>query len=275
MRKDYSVKSEITFVTGLWDIGRGNLDNTSSNHDWKRSLDKYKNELEVLFKTGLNIIVFGDSDLKNWVEKFENCIFVYYPVLNFREKFNFYEQINNIRTSSEWYDQPGASWLKSSPQAKLDMYIPISLTKIRLIKNASTLNPFKSNKFFWIDAGYTRTHDTKLLTNFEERLLKYDKFLFLSHNYVTNTEVHGFLRTGMNRFCKKDFIGRIMKGFFFGGDVKLIDNILELYNKIIQDTLELKLLGTEESYFTILVNQHPELFDEVLIKNCYNTMLYL
>jgi len=57
--------SEITFVTGLWDIGRGNLSNTSNNYDWKRSLDKYKNELEVFLKTGLKIIVFGDSYLKN------------------------------------------------------------------------------------------------------------------------------------------------------------------------------------------------------------------
>ena len=201
--------------------------------------------------------------------------FAYYPLENFRENFNLYEQINNIRTSSEWYDQPGASWLKSSPQAKLDMYIPISLTKIRLIKNASELNPFKSNKFFWIDAGYTRTHNVKLLADFEKRLSKYNKFLFLSHKYVTNTEVHGFLRTGMNRFCKKDFIGRINKGFFFGGDVKNIDKILDLYNKILKDTLELKLLGTEESYFTILVNKYPELFEEVLINDCYNTMLYL
>lgn len=48
----------ITFVTGLWDIGRGNLDNTLSNYDWKRSLDKYKNELEVFLKTGLKTIVF-------------------------------------------------------------------------------------------------------------------------------------------------------------------------------------------------------------------------
>lgn len=275
MRKDYSVKSEITFVTGLWDIGRGNLDNTSSNHDWKRSLDKYKNELEVLFKTGLNIIVFADSNLKDWVEKFENCIYVHYPIEFFRDNFNFYEQINKIRTSSEWYEQPNAEWLKSSPQARLDMYIPIQLSKMRLIEKVSKLNPFKSEKFFWIDAGYTRTHDVKLLTDFEKRLSKYDKFIFLSHKYETNTEVHGFLRSGMNRFSNKDFIDRIMKGFFFGGDVKHIDKILELYNKIINDTLEDKLLGCDESYYTILINKYPELFEEVLIKSCINTMLYL
>ena len=83
------------------------------------------------------------------------------------------------------------------------------------------------------------------------------------------------LRTGMNRFCKKDFIGRIMKGFFFGGDVSQINKILELYNKIIKDTLGDKLLGCDESYYTILVNKYPELFDEVLISSCRNTMLFL
>ena len=62
---------------------------------------------------------------------------------------------------------------------------------------------------------------------------------------------------------------------FFGGVVKDIDKILDLYNKILKDTLELKLLGTEELYFTILINKYPDLFEEVLIKNCHNTMLYL
>ena len=269
------MNSDITFVTGLWDIGRGILDNTSQGYDWKRSLDKYKRELEDLLKTGLKVVVFGDSNIKDFVDKYENCVYVYYPIENFKEKFKYYEQINLIRTNSEWYDQPNAKWLKSSPQAKLDMYIPIQLSKLLLIKKTSILNPFNSKQIFWIDAGYTRTHDTNLLRNIEKQLLKYNKFLFLSHSYTTNTEIHGFLRTGMNYFCNKEFVDRIMKGFFFGGNIEHLDSILGLFHKIIEDSLEKKFLGVDETYYTIMINQRPELFKEVIIPTCMNTILYL
>jgi hypothetical protein len=106
-------------------------------------------------------------------------------------------------------------------------------------------------------------------------LLKYDKFIFLSHHYTDNTEIHGFKREGVHKYCNKHFIDRIMKGFFFGGKVDNLRNIIDLYNKIIIDTLDEKYLGTEETYFTILVNKMPEWFHQITIGGCYDTMHYL
>lgn len=262
----------ITYVTGLWDIGRDSLDNTDSNHDWKRSFKTYTDRLEELLSTGLQIIVYGENVIKDIVSKYPNCVFVEYSKDIFYQS-PYFTQIDNIRTSKEWYDQPTAQWLKSSPQAMLPLYISIQLNKMLCIKKSTELNPFHSNSFFWIDAGITKTHEPLLLQKMNPSLLKYHKFIFLSHRYVDNTEVHGFLREGLHRHCNKPFVDRIMKGFFFGGRVDKLDEILELYNKVITETLNDRLLGCDETYFTILVNQRPDLFDQIIIPHCFNTML--
>lgn len=266
--------SEITFITGCWDIGRGKLDNTSSKHDWNRSFEIYTNRLEELLKTGLTFIVFGDLTLKKIVDKYSNCKFFHFSQENLY-KTPYFNRIENIRTSKNWYDQPTAQWLKSSPQAMLQLYVPVVINKLFCIKKAIEINLFNSSRFYWIDAGITNTHNTQVIKDMVPKLFKYDKFIFLSLLYRSNTEVHGFLREGFHRHCNMPFVDRIMKGFFFGGKVDKFDEIIETYHNIINETLDEKYLGCDETYFTIMVSKRPELFDIVNINNCLNTMLVL
>jgi hypothetical protein len=266
-----------TFVTGLWDLNRGNMDNTSSGHDWKRSFDKYLTQLKELLSTGLNIVVYGDVNIQPTVAEYSNALFVHYPQDNFKNKneFPFFEQIDALRTCPEWYDQPTAQWLKSSPQAVLPLYIPITMSKLLLVQKTSVLNPFNTTNFYWLDAGITKNHAVPLLRRMVPDLLKYKKFIFFSHYYSDNTEVHGFLRDGIHRYCGVPFVSRIMKGFFFGGETSRIDEIVDLQTSIITKSLNENLLGTEESYFTIMESQCPDLFDKVLITDCSNVMRFL
>ena len=52
----------ITLVTGLWDIGRGNL-----NEGWNRSFNYYLEKFEELLKLDCNLIIFGDKELEIFV----------------------------------------------------------------------------------------------------------------------------------------------------------------------------------------------------------------
>jgi len=255
-----------TFVTAAWDIRRGDLDNTSNNYAWKRGFDVYLKQLNELLSTGLKFVVFGDLNIKETCDKYSNCVFVYSPLSDFSTKMPYLQTIENIRTSPEWYDQPTAHWLKSSPQAKLQHYIPIQLNKLHCIREASILNPHKSSKFFWVDCGMTREHDINVLKTFESRLDKYSKFLVMTQRYVDNTEIHGFLRTGMNKYCNVSFVDRIVKGPFFGGSVEQLDEIFKLYDDIIYKSLSEKLLGPDETILTICLYQRPDLFDECFMQ---------
>jgi len=266
--------SNFTFVTGCWDIGRGNMDNTKNNHDWKRSFKTYTDMLENLLSTNLPIICFGDENLKDICSKYKNCKFVLFSIDRFT-KTEYYTSINTIRTSNEWINQPTAEWLKSSPQALLPLYVPIQLNKIHCIDEAIKLNPYNSTFFYWLDAGITRTHNVDLLKNMCNKLVKYGKFLFLSHKYISNTEIHGFLRKNIHEYCGVNFVDRIMKGFLFGGNIDKFDEILTLYKSIVLKSLSEKLMGADESIFTIMVNQRPDLFDQVIINDCIDTPKYL
>lgn len=266
---------DITFVTGLWDLNRGSMDNTSAGHDWKRSFEKYTSQLKELLSTGLNVVVYGDTNIQSIVNEYPNARFVHYPQTKFLTDFPFFEKIDAIRRSPAWYDQPTARWLKSSPQAVLPLYIPIMLTKLILVQTTSETNPFNSTRFYWVDAGITKNHAVPLLRNMLPDLIKHEKFTFFSHKYTDNTEIHGFLRDGVHRYCGVDFVDRIMKGFFFGGDVTHIKEIVDLHNSIIHSSIAEKLLGIDETIFTIMSYQRPDLFDKVLITDCSNVMRFL
>lgn len=62
--------SNITYVTGLWDIKRGGMDN--DNYNWNRSFDTYLNFLDELLSTNLQFIVYGDSNVKTICDKYPN-----------------------------------------------------------------------------------------------------------------------------------------------------------------------------------------------------------
>jgi hypothetical protein len=87
--------SNITLVTGIWDIGRGEL-----TEGWSRSFQHYLDKFEQLLKVEENLIVFGDEELKEFVFKHrtsENTQFITRPLSWFTNS-EFFPMIQKIRT---------------------------------------------------------------------------------------------------------------------------------------------------------------------------------
>ena len=59
--------TKLTLVTGLWDIGRGDL-----NEGWNRSFDYYLERFKGLLQIDCNLIIFGDNNLEEFVFKYRN-----------------------------------------------------------------------------------------------------------------------------------------------------------------------------------------------------------
>jgi hypothetical protein len=53
-----------TLVTGLWDIGRGDL-----SEGWSRTFQHYLDKFEQLLKVDENMIIFGDKELQDFVSQ--------------------------------------------------------------------------------------------------------------------------------------------------------------------------------------------------------------
>lgn len=259
----------ITLVTGLWDIGRGEL-----SEGWSRSYEHYLNRFEELLKTDNNLIIFGDIELKEFVDQRRsenNTQFILRSSDWFRNN-EFFEYIQQIRSNPEWYNQVG--WLKDSTQSKMELYNPLVMSKMFLLNDARLLDKFNSDKLFWIDAGITNTvhsgyftHD-KVIDKIEHIT---NKFLFVCFPYEAETEIHGFKFDEMKRLTN-DVPNIVARGGIFGGDKGTISQMNILYYDILMGTLKNGFMGTEESLFTILLYQHPYLIDYVEIES--NGLVY-
>ena len=214
----------ITLVTGLWDIGRGDL-----SEGWSRSFDHYLSKFEQLLQVDCNMIIFGDSELEKFVNQRRSVTNTQFVLrdLNWFRNNEFYNQIQSIRTNPKWYNLAG--WLKESTQARLEMYNPLVMSKMFLLHDAVLLDKFNSEKLYWIDAGLANTVHMGYLTH--DKVLPriddlFSNFTFICFPYVADKEIHGFDINKMD-IITGTRVDKVCRGGFFGGPVNLIRQMNE------------------------------------------------
>jgi len=171
------------------------------------------------------------------------------------------ENIEKVEVSETPQDVTG--WLSESTQAKLELYNPLVMSKVFLLHDAKILDKFNSEKLFWIDAGLTNTVHSGYFTH-DNVLTKIknitNKFLFVCFPYEANNEIHGFDYEEMKRLTN-DEPNIVARGGFFGGDKESISKLNSIYYNLMMETLNRGFMGTEESLFTLLLYQNPQLID--------------
>jgi len=256
--------SNVTIVTGLWDIGRDKL-----NNDWSRDFTHYIDKFDELLKIDCNLIIFGDENLQKHVMSTRNTSNTQFILRNtdwFKDN-TYYDQIQNIKNNPEWYNQVG--WLKESTQAKLEMYNPLVMSKVFLLNDARIMDKFNSDYLFWLDAGITNTVHPGYFTHDKviEKLPKYaTKFSFLAFQYDAESEIHGFNYSELNKFAGHT-VKLVGRGGFFGGPKESISNVNGLYYSLLNESLSKGLMGTEESIFSIMLYKFPEVFNYFEVEN--------
>ena len=247
-----------TLVTGLWDIGRGEL-----NEGWSRSFNHYLDKFEELLKIEENLMIFGDSELEKFVSERRNPKNTQFIIrnLDWFKNNDYYEKIQNIRNSSEWKNQSG--WLKDSTQSRLEMYNPLVMSKMFLLNDARIFDKFNSEFLFWIDAGITNTIHPGYFTHdkvFDKLPKEIKKFTFVCFPYNASNEIHGFEYPEINKWAEGN-VKKVARGGFFGGPKETISEINSQYYNYLINTLGEGLMGTEESIFSIMVYSKSELID--------------
>jgi hypothetical protein len=245
--------NNLTVVTGLWDIGR-------NGRPFEHYIEHLKNFLDI----PQNLFIFIEQKYEYLVWEKRSRENTYVKVFELEDVKNFYgphwEPTQRIRTNPEWYNQTGEEgWLKKSPQASLEWYNPIVMSKLPMLHDVSIWNPFNTDNFIWLDAGITNTVYEKYFTE-NDCLNKIndfiDPFLFLSYPYDTNDEVHGFKHDAMKELCGEP-VKYVCRGGLFGGTKAAIREANGEYYALVQSTLGKGLMGTEESIFTIMAYLFP------------------
>ena len=248
--------NNITLVTGIWDIGRGEL-----TEGWSRPYQHYLDKFEQLLKCDENMIIFGDEELQKFVferRSQDNTQFILRPMSWFRES-EFFNKVQKIRTDENWQNLSG--WLKESTQGRLENYNPLVMSKVFLLHDAKIMDRFNSEYMFWIDGGLTNTvhqgyftHD-KVLNNLSKYI---SKFSFICFPYDAETEIHGFEYNKLNSIAGTK-VNKVARGGFFGGPKHTIGDINGIYYGLLKSTLDEGYMGTEESIFSIMCYKHSDM----------------
>jgi len=261
--------NKTTIVTGLWNLGRDNISDSFS-----RKYEEYLDNFSKLLQSDVNMYIFCDISDDEFIWKYrkkENTVVRHMSLNELLNWFEFTKITNEIRYKESWLSQ--ASWLRESPQATLESYNPLVMSKMFMLNNVTIWNPFDSENFFWIDAGITNTvhygyftHD-KVFDNLENYMDDKGNFIFLSFPYDGGSEIHGFSRDSLAKYCNTDYVRYVCRGGFFGGKKESINEINGMYYWYLANTLNEGLMGTEESVFTIISHNHNDLIHRFEIPN--------
>src|SRR2546426_98712 len=135
-----------TLVTALVDIGRGQLAGP-----FARSFeDHYVPMFERLLSADLPMVIY--LDLKHadivWRRRRAHNTKVVPLTAETLRAFPYFDRVQEIRGRAEWYSQTG--WLPWSPQAALEYYNPLVMSKMRWLGDQAKVNPFGTEHLFWV-----------------------------------------------------------------------------------------------------------------------------
>ena len=145
--------SNLTIVTGLWDIKRGDL------NGFGRSFQHYLDCFARLLTVDYPMVIYVPSDLVDFVWQHrsnQNTRIIVKELADLKQGMgDFDKHIQDIRQRPEWRGRAG--WIPDSPQSQLEYYNLITMQKQFFLNDATLYNFFDSKHFLWVDAGISNT----------------------------------------------------------------------------------------------------------------------
>jgi hypothetical protein len=259
--------SDITLVTGLFDIGRGRNDIGLSEYNI-RPFQEYLESFKEVLSIDAFMCIYIEPEHEIFVKKNrdpDKTRIILRDLDFFRAGFPFYSDVQRIRNNKYWREQ--ASWLAESPQANLELYNPVVMSKMGMLNDQRILNPFSTEKFIWIDAGLGRTCGEYLSNESWTKKIScvLERFLFICFPYIGGVEVHGFNRDAIAALSGVSYVERVARGGLFGGSREQIEIANKHYYRLLEISLAQGYMGTEESIFSIMSYLYPDIFDRFYI----------
>lgn len=252
--------NNLTIVTGLFDLGRGDI-----QEGFRRSFDHYIECFEkfLIATHHLPLVVYLEAKNEHivWRHRNPENTRVVIKELDYLRAFPFYQQVQRIRQDPTWRGQSG--WMPDSPQSSMELYNPMVMSKQFMLNDATLFNFFESKYYLWLDAGLNNTVNLQqyITPDFEHRITKHmNKMLYVCFPYDGDVEVHGFTKGPMDSYAgqKTEYVAR---GGIFGGSKDAINRVNDIYYGMLNNTINSGYMGTEESIFTIISYTNPEHFN--------------
>jgi hypothetical protein len=257
------LSDDITFLFAIINMNRKahlGIENYTFEADY---LEQLKGFLRTFRPHKMQIII--QKKYYDYVKDdlYENVHVRFVETEELRSWKNYWAQ-ETIRQSEWWIKR--TAWLANVPQGYSDLYNPIVSHKILWLRDLSVLNPFKTRYFVWLDSGgicTPRLNPTSgmHLNEFKPKVKFYlDKVFLTVTPYALGNELHGCYREAMLKITHDVSPCYITKGWIMGGQRKGLERVASLYEWVMNKSLDLGCLGTEETLLTMCYYRRPDLF---------------
>jgi hypothetical protein len=222
-----------TLVTAVLNLGRAEIDGWG-----RRPYEFYTTNLRRLLRryrdTPAVVHVAPEDEPLIWACRNRANTIVAPTTLQTLRALPYYERVEAIRTSARWGQS--AAWLEASPQRLLDGYLALVLAKPYWLRGAATENPFRSEHFIWMDAGLPGSSVYAALSR--RRFVRVASRSSLQHaqRAVRPTRRSGF-GGGVRAILRHRLVAWIVRGGLFGGTAAAIEQVTDLYDALLDDTL--------------------------------------
>ncbi|XP_033747013.1 protein HtrL-like [Pecten maximus] len=243
--------SEATFVTALYDIGRGNWTG------WARGFETYLHHFSVLLKSNITLYIFCDVKVADFVRSFRTrAQQTFVHVLPFDDlEFQVYRQhIKQVMRTDEFRKDND---MLHHPECFSSDYIILMNNKISFLNIARAWNPFRTSHFYWIDAGYG--HGSTVFPGNEASPWKPQKLLRMVRT-ITYIQLANLTSYHNKTDLHKVRQGPALSGGFFGGDWSAIREYYHLYRKVFQACLVENIVDDDQSMALYTYFEYPTLF---------------
>lgn len=268
------MNTDITFVTGLFDIGRHSLKG-GFERDFSHYIQNFVRLLKGLNDKNLVVYIQPEHEHIVWEHRSRENTRTIVKDLNYLKDFPFFDQVQKIRTSKKWRAQSG--WITDSPQSALELYNPLVMSKQFMLNDVTLFNFFDTQYFAWVDAGiYNTVNIGEYLSEegmLDKLICNMEKMLYICFPYDGTVEVHGFSKPAFDRYAGSGVpTNRVARGGFFGGTKDCINQINSIYYNLLSETLGAGFMGTEENIFTLITYTQPSLCNIKMIES--NGLIY-
>lgn len=151
--------------------------------------------------------------------------------------------------------------MKTHPESFSSEYILLMNSKAYFVREASSRNPFRSQHFYWLDAGYGHGHtnypgsDTIwapkniMLPDLDSKVT----FMKLRNVDLTNVD--------LKQLYRKDVA--LIVGSFFGGSSTAVQDYYEVNDRVFTSLLTNNFVDDDQTLTVLCYHSKPQLFNLV------------
>ena len=259
------MQNQVTIVTAFFDINReGRGDG--------RKISEYKEWIQKTLQLNCNLYVVTEEKFKDFfMENRPKRYPMEIKIMNFKDSYYYrYYDIMKEILQSDYYKHKIA--YPTRVECVLPEYNIIQYSKFHYLKLAIQDNPFKSDYFFWMDAGCSRFFmDVDISKPFPSQNIS----AYLKQNpekfIIQKRQDLEYFNIDETFIWKAD---NLLYGTMFGGDVTIINKISQLVENVLTNEMFSNMnVNNEQLALAIVWKKYPELF--FLTNNSPHSHLFL